>query len=70
MPDVVTKPTAQLLSIEQVADLCGVSRMTIRRLMETPPFPTPLRLGVGRLGAIRFRQVEIEAWIEMGCPHD
>jgi excisionase family DNA binding protein len=68
MTDATPKPTGGLLTIDQVADLCGSSLRTVHKWLKTNAIPAPIRLGAGPRGAIRFRQTEIETWIQNGCP--
>ena len=50
----------QLLKLDQVADALGVCARTVRRLVEKPNFPRPLRVG----HAVRFDAADIAAYIE------
>lgn len=63
MSNTAVGPTAEFLSIKQVAALINVSPSTIRRLVGTPAFPTALRLGSTPRGTIRFRREDIDRWI-------
>lgn len=53
-----------LLSVDQVAGLLQVSRRTVWRLVSAGELIPPVRLR----GNSRWRRVELEAWIESGCP--
>ncbi|MFA5186716.1 MAG: AlpA family phage regulatory protein [Patescibacteria group bacterium] len=64
MKDSEFKPAVVLLSIPQIADVLSVSQRTLFRLMKSPTFPRPVRLGDGNRGTIRFWQKEILDWIE------
>lgn len=59
-PEVV----AELLDVVTVAELCGCSARTVRRLADAGRMPRPLRLG----SLVRWRRAELEAWIGAGCP--
>jgi excisionase family DNA binding protein len=52
--------TGQLLTARQVADLLGVSTETILRWTRRGDLPAVRLPG----GAIRFREAELEAWLE------
>jgi excisionase family DNA binding protein len=61
-----TKPEAvqaALLTVDDVATLCGVSTRHILRLSDAGKMPRPLKLG--RLS--RWRRDEIDRWIGSGC---
>lgn len=66
--DSLQKPDTQLLSIRQVAALCGVSLRTAFRWLDAGILPDPIRIGSGPNPMIRFRKAEIESWIQAGCP--
>ncbi len=54
---------AKLLTVKEVAELCGVSTRTITRMVDAGKMPSPVRLG----GAVRWNREELEAWIASGC---
>ncbi len=53
----------QLLTIQDVAELCGISNEHVRRLVDRGAFPKPIRLG----RSVRFRLSDVMAWVESGC---
>lgn len=58
------EPTAALLSAEQAAGLCGLSRSGWYKLCSAGRTPAPVRLGRRTL----WRTAELRAWIAAGCP--
>lgn len=54
---------AKLLTIRELAELCGLSTRTIFRLVDSGKVPQPIRLGK----AIRWNSEEVEKWIASGC---
>ena len=63
MTDLMQKAPVELLSIQEVANVCGVSQRTLYRLMKSETFPARVRLGESKRGVVRFQRSEIEAWI-------
>ncbi len=55
---------AELLDVVSVAELCGCSARTVRRLADAGRMPKPLRLG----SLVRWRRADVMAWIDGGCP--
>ena len=53
-----------LLTDEQAAALCNISRSTLWRLCSEDKIPPPVRIG----GSTRWRLQDLIEWIEMGCP--
>ena len=53
-----------LLNAIEVADLCGLSPKSIRRLARSGVLPQGLRIG----RSVRWRREEIENWVSGGCP--
>jgi len=53
-----------LLTAAQVASLLNLGASTSWRLNAVGKVPSPVRIG----GSIRWREREIHAWIEAGCP--
>jgi excisionase family DNA binding protein len=49
-----------LLSIQQVADLLGVTRPTVYQYMRAEPVPLPVFGRVG--GRLRFREEDVLSW--------
>lgn len=54
---------AKLLTVREVAELCGVSARTIFRLSDAGKMPKPIRLGT----AVRWNAEAIQEWIASGC---
>jgi excisionase family DNA binding protein len=52
------------LSAAELADLLGISARTVWRLDASGKLPKAVRIG----GAKRWRRVEIEAFVNAGCP--
>ena len=50
------------LGVNQVAQLLGLSKRTIYRLLDAGKIPKPIQLG----GAVRWRRTDIELFIEAG----
>ena len=61
-----TKPQTapKLLTVPEVAEICGIAPETVRRMTDRGAMPQPCRLG----RAVRYRLDEIEAWIADYCP--
>lgn len=53
-----------LLTVPEVAEICGIAPETVRRLTDRGAMPRPCRLG----RAVRYRLDEIEQWIQDNCP--
>ncbi len=53
-----------LLDIEELSAELGCSKRHIYRLVQLGRMPKPVRLGA----LVRFRRVEIAAWLAQGCP--
>jgi len=53
-----------LLNVGEIAHMLGVSQRTCRRMSDAGAMPAPLCLR----GAVRWRRIEVESWIERGCP--
>ena len=60
----VEKAVKRLLTVPEVAEICGVASETVRRMTDRGAMPMPVRLG----RAVRYRLDEIEQWIQDGCP--
>ncbi len=56
---------ARLLSINEVAALCGVCRKTIERYHDAGRFPSPIRLA--GLSLLKWKQADVVAWINDQC---
>ena len=55
---------AELLDVASVAELCGCSARTVRRLADSGRMPKPVKLS----SLIRWRRREVLDWISAGCP--
>lgn len=55
---------AALLDVNQVAATCGCAARTVYRLSDAGRMPQPVRFG----SLVRWRRVELDAWIAAGCP--
>ena len=55
----------KLLTAHEVGEMLSLSKRQIFRMKSAGLICAPLRVGAG---AIRWRQSEIERWIELGCP--
>ena len=64
MPVNVEKAVKRLLTVPEVAQICGIAPETVRRLTDRGAMPRPCRLG----RAVRYRLDEIEQWIQDNCP--
>lgn len=53
-----------LLRVGEVAQLLGISERSVWRMQSAGRLPAAVRLA----GSIRWRRVEIEAWVDAGCP--
>lgn len=56
-------PTS-LLDVDAVAKMLGCSTRHVRRMADYGAMPRPVKLG--RL--IRWRRVELDRWLDQGCP--
>lgn len=54
----------RLISIEEAAKMCGISRSTLYELMNSGKTPLPIKLGK----RVLFDIVELEDWIANKCP--
>ena len=55
---------SQLLTARAVARMLSTSVRSVFRYRSCGRLPASVKL----LGAVRWRQADIEAWIQMGCP--
>jgi len=53
-----------LLKVGALARILNLSKRTIHRLNCTGKIPCPVKIN----GSIRWRQSDIDLWIELGCP--
>ena len=56
----------QLLSAKELSKMLSTSVRSIWRYRSAQALPEPVKVGQG---SIRWRQSDIERWIELGCPH-
>ncbi len=54
----------RLINIQTLAELLGVSRRHIYRLVDAGKIPRPVKLG----GVVRWNGTDIQRWIDAGCP--
>ncbi len=62
---VASPPGALLLSIEDIANLTGLSVPTLYRYRSAGKLPQPIRL---TKGAVRWRAADVHLWVHLGCP--
>jgi predicted DNA-binding transcriptional regulator AlpA len=60
----LTAPLEKLLSLDDLAELLGVTRRTADRWWRAGKLPKPLRLGHAGKVVIRFRPVDIAAFLQ------
>ena len=66
----ISKYKQRLLTVSEVAEICGVAPETVRRLTDRGAMPKPVRLG----RAVPYpldgsdQTKAIEPWIDAGCP--
>ena len=53
-----------LIPAEKVAEMLGISKRTLWRLLSAEKLPEPIRLG----SVVRWNKEEIEQWVGDGCP--
>jgi len=56
----------KLLTAKAVGDMLSLSKRAVFRMRSASLICSPVKVGVG---AIRWRQSDIEKWISMGCPN-
>jgi predicted DNA-binding transcriptional regulator AlpA len=56
--------TPQLLSAKALGQRLSLSKRQIFRLNSSGRIPAPVRIG----GAVRWVDMDIDKWIELGCP--
>lgn len=57
--------SVDLITVDEVAHLLGVTRCTVYRRMKQPTFPKPIKLS--RM-CTRFRLADVRAWINSLSP--
>lgn len=58
-------PVAELLDVEQFAELLSCSTRTVRRMADSGACPRPVKI----LSLVRWRRVDIDQWLAAGCPN-
>lgn len=53
--------SSRLLTVAELAEQLGIHHITIYKLIQKPGFIQPIRIG---RRTIRFRQVDVDAWLE------
>ncbi|QNN24941.1 helix-turn-helix domain-containing protein [Planctomycetales bacterium ZRK34] len=53
-----------LVTAEEAARLCGVSRATWFKMRAADRVPAPVHLG----GSVRWRTDDLRRWVAAGCP--
>ena len=53
-----------LMKIDSVAQLLQISKRTVHRLNCTAKIPSPVKIN----GSIRWRESDIDLWLDLGCP--
>jgi excisionase family DNA binding protein len=56
--------TVEMLDLERVAELLGISTRSVRRFSDAGSMPPPVRLGKRCL----WPRETIEEWVRSGCP--
>ncbi|MCA9078505.1 MAG: helix-turn-helix domain-containing protein [Planctomycetaceae bacterium] len=54
----------KLIDVNELSIILSVSKRTIWRMVSSGKLVEPVRIG----GSIRWKLIEIEAWINEGCP--
>ena len=54
----------RLLTVPEVAEICGIAPETVRRMTDRGAMPKPVKIG----RAVRYRLTDITSWIEDSCP--
>ena len=60
----VTNQTCQLWDAKTFGQRLSLSKRQIFRLNSCGRIPTPLKIA----GSVRWRQSDVELWLELGCP--
>lgn len=56
-------PQPEILRIDEVAAIVGMSKATVWRRVRSGDFPPQVRLGGPNIRAVGWRRSEIETWI-------
>ena len=62
---IIPEVGAELLTLPQVAKLCGVSQRTLWGWATAGISPPPLKIG---RGTVRYSRRAYEQWVASGCP--
>jgi len=54
----------ELISVKEVAIMCGVHEETVRRWKRTDRMPPPLNMSKGKKPRLRWNITEIELWLK------
>ena len=54
----------KLMKIDSVAQLLQLSKRTVHRLNCAGKIPAPVKIN----GSIRWRESDINRWLDLGCP--
>lgn len=57
----------ELLTTRQAAELISVGERTWWRWSRSGLAPRPVKIGIGKKAAVRYRRSELLAWISGGC---
>lgn len=60
-----TAATPQLIDVERLVQITGLSKPTLWRHHAAGLIPLGMKIG----RAVRWRLADINRWIESGCPH-
>jgi len=55
----------ELLNVNEVADILGISPRTVYRLADQEQMPRPVRLGA----LVRWHRPTLHEWLDQGCPN-
>ena len=50
-----------LLTVRQVTEALGITRMSLHRMVKSGRFPQPVNIGIR---AVRYCESDVEAWLE------
>ncbi len=55
----------ELLNVNEVADILGISPRTVYRLAQQGQMPRPVKLGTS---LVRWHRDALDIWLDRGCP--
>jgi predicted DNA-binding transcriptional regulator AlpA len=58
----------ELLTTPEAARMCNVGERTLWRWSRCGIAPEPIKIGMGKTGAVRYRRDLYLNWIRAGCP--